>query len=173
MGSMKAAQAAKEEGRRKRAAANFEADQLDQQAGQQQAASQRVAADQNRLATYAESRAQAVAAASGAGGKTVSDVVSHIAQEGAYRSSLALYEGNAEARQMHLRAAANRFSGETVYKAGNAAATAHILNGASSLYAKYGNRIPSGSGSDDSRASGLSGGSGPNDAGSDGMGNLA
>jgi len=144
-GAAQSAKGARDEAKARRDAANFEADQLDMQAGQQQAASQRVAADQTRMAKFAESRAQALAAASGAdaSGRTVTDVIGRIAQEGAYRSALATYEGDAEARQMRLRAAANRFSGNMIYKAGETMASAHLLSGASSLYAKYGRNLPS------------------------------
>lgn len=144
-GTALSAKGARQQGKADRAAAEFQADQLDQQAGQEQAAAQRVAADQARITKYAESRALAVAAASGAGasGRTVSGVISKIAQEGAYRSALALYQGDSEARQMRVRAQAARETGVRQDEAYSSKAYASVLTGGSSLFGKYGKNIPS------------------------------
>lgn len=145
-GTALGASGALQRGQQKRAESEFEAAQLEQAAGQHQAAAQRQADTEARQAKYAESRAQAVAAASGAGasGRTVTDIIGRIAQEGSYREALARYQGDSDARQFRLRAAADRVSGANAEKAGNLAAFGTILGGGSDLYSKYGKRQMSG-----------------------------
>lgn len=134
-------------GERRQAAAAFEAEQLRQKAGQEIAASQRAALEETRKADLVQSRAIALAAASGAG---VSDptVVSLLARnkgEGAYRAAVALYEGEDRARTLRLNAQTRDYEGRGALEAGLAreaasrtAGTASMLRGASSLYDRYG-----------------------------------
>lgn len=131
-----------------RNAANYQAEQLDQAAGQQRAASQRAAYDETRRSTLLQSRAQAVAAASGGGASdpTVVDLVSRIAGEGSYRSQLALYQGSEAARALEGRADAARFQGKQAARAGYIGAFSSVLKGASSLFDKYGKGAPGGMG---------------------------
>src|SRR5688572_24149978 len=84
-------EAARIGGQRKRAAADYEAAQLEQQAGLSQAAAQRQMLEERRQARLVQSRALAVAGASGAGASdtTVMTRVAAIAAEGAYRSRVA------------------------------------------------------------------------------------
>lgn len=98
---------------RRRAELEFEAKQLDAEAGQSQAASQRSAEDVERNVALVNSAALARAAASGAGASdpTVLKIISRTAQEGAYRRDVALYEGEAQARLDRMRAGAMRFEG--------------------------------------------------------------
>lgn len=155
-GTILSAKGAKAQGAAERKAAEFQADQLDAQAGQEQAASQRVSADQQRVAKYAESRAQALAAASGGGAsdKTVTDVIGKIAQEGAYRSALSLYQGDSEARQMRLRATGARYTGKATESAYDTRSLGTLISGAGSLFAKYGRNVPTGGGGSSSLAAG-------------------
>jgi hypothetical protein len=125
-----------------RRAGDYQAQQADIAAGQQQAAAQRTAQTVDRQSKVLQSRALAVAAASGGGASdpTVVDLVSRIAGEGAYRSQLALYEGNDAARTLQMRADAARFQGRQSQTAGFVNAFGTVLKGASSLFDKYGRR---------------------------------
>lgn len=125
-----------------RRAGDYQAAQDDINAGQQQAASQRTAYDVNRRATLLQSRVQAVAGASGAGATdpSVVDIVSRIAGEGAYRSQLALYQGNDAARALQMRGDAARFQGRQAQTAGYVNAFGTVLKGASTLFDKYGRK---------------------------------
>jgi len=135
-----------------RSAADYEAAQLEQNAGQQAASAQRSAMEDRRQAQIAQSRALAVAAASGGGASdpTVINIISRLSAEGTYRSMSDLYEGREKARQMQEQAAASRYSGQRAQQAArlSAAATAvqevarrsvskTAISGASSLYSKY------------------------------------
>jgi len=136
-------------GQAQRGGAEFEAQLLEQRGGQEIAASQRAAAEERRQARYGASRAVAVAAASGAGGPTVSRIISDIAGEGAYRSAVALYEGEERARQTRLGAISSRYEGEVAAASGqarqrafNIGATSSVLRAGSSLLDKYGRGGP-------------------------------
>ena len=107
-------------GQRARDAKTFEARQYEQQAVQQEAAAQRAAAEQRRQSSIQQSRAIAVAAASGAGATDPSVVthVSRMAGMGRYNSNLALYQGEEAARQLRMHAVAAQFTGLTAEEAG-------------------------------------------------------
>lgn len=112
-GKVDAGNAAAGAGAAQRAAAQFEADQLRVNAGQTIAAGQRAAEEQRRQGELIQSRAIALAAA---GGGSVADpgVVNLLARnagETAYRSSVALYEGEDRARTMRESASAKEYSG--------------------------------------------------------------
>lgn len=98
-----------------RQAAQFQADQLRQNAGTAQAAAQRQAFDVDRQTQFITSRALAVAAASGGGASdpTVVNLIAKDAGEGAYRRSLALYAGNDQARMDQMSADAKIYEGQT------------------------------------------------------------
>jgi hypothetical protein len=133
------ANAARQEGKQRQAALEYSAKLDEQNAGQRQAASQRAAAEERRRGILAQSRALAVAAASGASASdpTVVDIVSDLNAEGTYRGMLALYQGEDEARQLRQSAATKRYGGEVAREAGNTNAVASILKGGSSLFMKY------------------------------------
>lgn len=146
-GSVQSARAARQAGERARVAAQFEADQLDQQAGQSIAASQYDAIEQMRQTRLAQSRAIALAAAGGGGvtDVTVVNLLSRNAGEGAYRAALSLYKGEERARQLRLAALTKRYEGDLQFSAGGDRAAAYTLQGAGklfgdavSMYAKYG-----------------------------------
>lgn len=169
-GTVLSYRAAKEQAQREKLNADFESRQYEVESGQKQAASQRVAYDERRMADYAESKATAAAAASGAGtGGTVTDIISRIAQEGAYRSSVALYEGSEDARHLKLRATGRTIVGDQRSDAYDTQAKISLLNGASSLFGKYGGGFPGSVVS----SGGTNGGASTLDAGSGGMDNLA
>lgn len=120
---------------KKRAAAQFEAAQLEQQAGQEEAASQRTVFEEGRTSKLVQSRALALAAASGgsASDPTVVKIISGIASEGAYRQNLAIYQGEEKARQLRLAAKADIMSGDIGAAATVAQGKSLFLQGAGSL----------------------------------------
>lgn len=150
---MKKAEAAEERaGQQGVINSEFEAQQLEQDATQAYAASQRVAMDERHKADLVASRAIAVAGSSGGGvlDPTVVGLLTDITGEGAYRSATALYEGEEKARRLNLGAAAARLEGQSRQMVGYGRAAAlrsqamgTILSSGSSLYAKYGGRGPS------------------------------
>ena len=142
-------QGAATEARSKRQAdiAEFEARQLDRLAGREKAASQRTAKEERRQSELRESRALAVAAASGAGASdpTVVKILSDLAGEGSYRAALALYEGEERARLTRLQATGKRFeagelriAGKEAKRAGKLGALSTLFQGGAGLYGKYG-----------------------------------
>jgi hypothetical protein len=125
---------------------NFEAEQYDQAAGESLAVSQRKAAEERRVGRIQGSRALALAAASGGGtGGTVANIIADLAGEGAYRSAVALYEGEAQARKYRQAASGKRYEGKVEYASGqarqrafNTAANTSLIRGGASLFEKYG-----------------------------------
>lgn len=131
--------------------AEYEARQAEYLAGQARAASQRNAFEERRMAALLASRTLAVAAGSGAGASdaNVVQTLNQIYMEGAYRSALAMYEGEEQARTYEVSAQARRLSGKSAASAaifeGNSAAKAlttqsksTLISGASSFATKYG-----------------------------------
>jgi hypothetical protein len=122
-------------GAARQAASEFEAKQLDIEAEQAVGIGMRGAADETRKARLVESAALARAAASGAGASdpTVMNIIARTAGEGAYRASVAMYEGEAQARLDRLRAAGARYEGAVAAAGGEAAGKSSDLAGASTL----------------------------------------
>lgn len=138
------ASAARLSGSRTRIEKQFEAQQLEQNAGQVVAASQRDAAEVQRQTSLVESRARAVAAASGGSlaDAGIIDQVARLSNVGAYQKAVALYQGEDKARSMRMEASAKRYEGELAEelssiqgaaydKAGNAALLAGFAGAAS------------------------------------------
>lgn len=132
---------------RKQVGGNFSADQMDINAGQQQAAAQQAAQEELRIGEYGDSKIVARAAAQG-GSSTDPSVMltrARVMAEGAYRASQDLYKGDETARGMHLNAAATRYMGDTtvadaqqVEKASKIAGAATLLDtGAKTMAMKY------------------------------------
>ena len=143
----KASKAASEQAKQEDLAADYEAKQLEHQAGQVVAISQREALDERKKAKLLESRALALAAASGGGASdpTIVKIMSDIAGEGAYRAQTALYEGAEESRRLMKGAEARRMGGTmagqsalSVARAREIGSVGTLFQGAGSLYAKYG-----------------------------------
>jgi hypothetical protein len=125
-------------------AAIYAADNAEIAGGQAVAASQRKAQEELKRSRYIQSDALAKAAASGAGASdpTVVDIISRIAGEGAYRSSLALYEGAEANRAYQIKADNLRYEG----KAARSAAIVNGLTGfGATFFNKYGGGGPTGS----------------------------
>jgi len=106
-------------GESKQKAAEFEAKQLRQAAGQTKAMSQIAAAEEIRVAKLKQSRALAVAAASGgsATDPNVLRIISGLAGEGELASSMQLFTGSEHARVLELQAAGAEYSGYEVRNA--------------------------------------------------------
>ena len=157
-GARDAARAARLAGERKKVAAEFNATELERQAGIAVALSQRQAMEERRMAEYAASRALAVAAASG-GGVSDPTVVKLLADHkgmGAYKANLALYEGEERARQFRISAMSERLEGSGALEEGLAMARAYNIRAIGGtvrtmggLYAKYGGNGPEADGHGD------------------------
>jgi len=142
-GGIASENAAKKAAAARKAAAEFEAQQLEQNAGQAMSAAQRTAFETGRAGEYTQSRALAVAAASGGGASdpSVMNTIANLAGETAYRKSIDLYQGEERARQLKLSAAATRYSGQigadVILDQGKAAETqalSGIASGATKMY---------------------------------------
>ena len=146
-GQMAQADAAKAAGRDAQIMADYRARQQDQAAGQEIAASQRGAAEERRRAQLVASRALAVAGASGGdvSDPTVQNLLADLEGEGAYRASLALYQGEDRARQLKQGSLTSIAEGDLAMSQGKSKAKAYqtsafgnlFANGAG-LYSKYG-----------------------------------
>lgn len=129
-----------------KANAEGEATQMQQQANAEQASAQRAYIQEKRQGEYVRSRAQAVAAASGAGvsDPTVSNILSGIAGESEYRALTQLYQGDVTAKGLQYGAAARRREGDAAQTAGYMKGASTLFSGAYSMYSKYGNGGPGG-----------------------------
>ena len=159
MGARDAARAARTAGERSQLAAEFNAMEMERQAGISVALGQRQAMEERRQGDIAASRALAVAAASGAGvsDPTIVRLLTAHKGEGAYRAEVALYEGEERARSLRIAAISERLGGSQALEEGLDRARAYNIQGlstivrtGSSLYSKYGvggpNSKPAGSG---------------------------
>lgn len=122
-------------GQQAREAAQFQADQMRQNAGQAQAASQRQAYNADIQTKLVMSRALAVAAASGGGASdpTVVNTMARIASEGAYRKAVALYQGDEAARRMEMQAQATEYQGKETQANSNLVGASQFLSAGTSL----------------------------------------
>lgn len=163
MGASEASDASIVMGQRQREAAQFKAQQLRSHALQTVAASQRAGDTEERQARLLQSRALAVAAASGGGASdpTVMNLISGIAGEGSYRRAIRLYEGEDRARTLRMQADAAVYEGDLAVEGAASQSQAYQTQGMSSLfkggssivgsslfqkYASGGARMPSASG---------------------------
>lgn len=123
-------------GQRKKALADFQATQLETNAGQEIAASQRVAENEVRNTALINSAALARAAASGAGASdpTVINIMARTAGMGAYRANVALYQGEAQARADRIQASALRFQGDTALSDAETAQGASRMTAGATLF---------------------------------------
>lgn len=128
-------------GQRQKAAAELEAQALESQAGQVVAAAQRDVIDVKRVGQLAESRAIALAAASGGGASTSSTVVNivgNLARQTAMESMKALYSGEEKARVLRAQALSKRISGEFAVEGAEQTAIAQEFSGnAGAIAAKF------------------------------------
>ena len=120
-------------------ASKFEAGQMESQAMERKAASHRQVEEIDRQGRLAQSRALAVAAASGGGASdpTVMNIMANLAGETEYRKMVALYEGESAARYLEGQADVTRWAGREARTAGKMAALGTAISGGTSLYSKY------------------------------------
>lgn len=130
-----------EEGNQARRAANFQAAQAIQQAGQERATGQRAALEARREANLADSRAQAIAAAGGGGGDVGTiNLRAAIRSEGDYNALRAMYQGEDKAVGLETAASAKKYEGQQAKRASVIRAVGQGLSGMGgnpSLMQKY------------------------------------
>lgn len=119
-------------GEQQYSAAKYQAAQLQQNAVQAEAAGQRDAANQIRQSELMQSRALAVAGASGAGAvdPTVLRIIAGIAGEGELAAQTAQYNASEAARGMRNQANATMFEGKQAKSASKIKALSTVLSGA-------------------------------------------
>jgi hypothetical protein len=134
-GTLMSAGAAQAQGEAEQQSRMLEARAMERKANEDTAASQREGIRRSREASLVASRQQALAAASGgsATDKTVLDLMSGTAEEGAYQSQSALYEGQSRAAGLRSQADISRFQGDQARRAGRSRANATILSGISNF----------------------------------------
>ena len=130
-GAAQSASAQRQAGASADQAAQFRAAQLEQQAGQERASAQRQSIEARRRSNIAMSRAQALAASSGAGAldPTVINLMSGIAGEGELEANTALYQGEERAIGQEAGASASQYEGAQARRAGEIKAKSTILGG--------------------------------------------
>ncbi len=119
MGDLNSGKAAKNAGRAQQQAAEYQAQQLEVNAGTALAVGQREALEQQRQGELVQSRA--IALVSMYGNTSDPGVVSLLATnagETAYKANVAIYGGEDRARALRMQAAAERYSGGADYQAG-------------------------------------------------------
>lgn len=153
-GAAMAAEGARVAAARTAAARKFEAEQLRVNAGQEIAAGQQAAFEQERQARLVASRQIALAAASGAGASdpTVKTLISRTAKQGSYNAAVALYQGQDKARALRMAAEGKDYEAAAALDGGDQQSRAlelqargyrtqglgALLRGGSSLFARYG-----------------------------------
>jgi len=128
-GHLSAGSAARAAGRAQRQAAEYTAQQLEASKGQQRAAAQRASIDEIRKSMALQSRALAVAAASGGGAldPTVLALISGVSAEGQLAAETQIYNGDERARQLQEHANAVRYEGLNREAAGEIASRNELL----------------------------------------------
>lgn len=128
-------------------AKEYEAKQMEQQAGQARASSQRQFINEKRRKDLAESKAIAINAAGGGSSldPSVVDILGDLESEGSYNQATALYEGEDRARDLESGADMARYQGEIDHIAGlNEKRASYfkvgttLLDGGTSMLDKYG-----------------------------------
>ena len=133
---------------------NAQATAMEQGAGQERAAAQRGAIEQQRQGRLVGSRAQAISAASGGGAldPSIVNLMGDLDNEADFRTATALYQGEDRARNMEYGAVLQRatgqgdlYAGEVARRAGEAAqnrsylsAAGTLVGGAAKAYGMYG-----------------------------------
>lgn len=119
-----------------------QAAQLDAEAMTDRASSQRRMIEEKRQGRLAQSRAVAVAAASGGGADdpSIVNAVADLEGDSEYRALSALYEGETAARSKEAQAAANRRGAKAVKTAGVIKAVGSVLSTGSSMFDRYGKK---------------------------------
>lgn len=150
-GNLSSAAASRQQGRMAQQEAEYEAEQDRVNANTALASSQLAAQEERRQGELVQSRAIALMAASGGGVTDPGNVtlLARNAGETAYRSAVALYKGEDEARTLRARAGAAVYSGQSAKDSANARARASnvrafgdLLQGGSSLNTRFAEQAP-------------------------------
>ena len=141
------------EGISRQKAAEFSAKQMEANAGQELAAAQRNMAEELRVSEAMQSRALAIAGASGAGADdpTMRHIIGSIAEEGVLAAQSQLYQGTEAARSLRLSAEVARWEGRrareglnvearSTKQAGDANRTGQLIALGASVWDKYDTR---------------------------------
>lgn len=114
----KQAEAQTQAGQAEQSSAYFEAKQMEQAAGQQQAIAQRAMAEELRRSELMQSRALAIAGASGAGlnDPTIVKIMTDLAAEGELAAQTQKYNGDEAARALKVGAKIRRWEGDQARK---------------------------------------------------------
>jgi len=132
-----AAGGAVKQGNEAKAAADFEAAQLNRRAGEARAAGQRASLEERRQGKLVESRATAVNASTGGGyDKTMESILSGIADDTRYRSLSAMYETGSAADSYETDAKMRRITGKNKQTAGYISAGSTMLSSFGSMYGR-------------------------------------
>ena len=140
VGTLLTAKGELDQGKSANALAKYQAQQLEQNAGQEKAVAQHAAEEEQRKSELLASRAIAVAAASGAGAldPTVVKILQGIDAEGQLASMTQLYNGDERARGLTDQARATRYDGRSAKRAGRTRALTTLLTGAQSMATTWG-----------------------------------
>ena len=137
---------------RKQIGADYAADQLEVNAGQQEAAASYQVYDIAKKEQLGLSRVRALVAMQGGGSQdpSILGIQARINAEAGYREAMAIYQGQEAARGMRNQAVATRYMGDmemadakdnkkysNLMAAGSLAGTGANLAGMSTMYAKY------------------------------------
>ena len=129
-------------GAEEKKSSDAEAEQIRKRAAARRAEGNRGAIEERRQAQHKLSRAQAVAAASGASlaDPTFVNLAGDIEAEGEYRALSRLYEASEESEGLEAAAQARKREGRAARLAGGIGAVSTILTGAETLKTKYGGK---------------------------------
>ena len=135
MATQQSAQGAMAAGESQKAAASFEARQLEQRAGQERAVAQRQSIESSRQGDLAISRASALASASGGGSYNpgIARIIGGLAEDSELRRQLILSSGEERAIGSEMDAASSRMAGTISRSSGRSRRNTAYLSGASTL----------------------------------------
>lgn len=145
-GQIQQANAAEAQGIAQQQAADYQAEQMRVNAGQERAMSQRRAIEASREKRLTQNSLITRAAASGGGtlDGSVVKIMGDLEEEGEYNKGVALYEGEERARDLESGAAIQTYEGEQAKiagkmrkRAGYLEAGSTLLSGSSKAYGSY------------------------------------
>lgn len=113
------------------------------QANADAATAERIAISKRRQGQYLSSRAQALAAASGAGATdpTVLNIIGEIKGQSEYDALTSLYEGETQSENARSAAQAARNAGDAAVKASNLKAITTVLSAGAKQYGRSGGTV--------------------------------
>jgi len=119
-------------------AANFQAQQLEEQGGQIRASAQRQGFEQRRQARLAMSRVQNLTGGNSTD-ESILNFTGNLAAEGEYNALTSLYEGEEAALGRQSQATGLRMQGKAARTAANYKSASTVLSTASSMFGAYSN----------------------------------